>query len=71
MSLPAREKRAIERLGAHRVLFGSDGPGCNPGLELRKIERLNLSQNDLRLVLHDNISSLLERVKHEAPRGPR
>jgi uncharacterized protein len=53
------------------VLFGSDGPGCNPGLELRKIERLNLSQSDLRFVLHDNIASLLERVRHEAPRGPR
>ena len=67
---PHEIKRAIELLGAHRVLFGSDGPGCNPGLELRKIERLNLSQSDLRLVLHDNIASLLERVRHEATRGP-
>jgi len=68
---PHEIKRAIELLGAHRVLFGSDGPGCNPGLELRKIKRLNLSQGDLRLVLHDNIASLLERVRHEATRGPR
>ena len=68
---PHRISEAIERLGAHRVLFGSDGPGCNPALELRKIERLGLPENERRLVLHDNIASLLERVRHEPPRGPR
>ncbi len=68
---PHKIGAAIERLGAHRVLFGSDGPGCNPKLELRKIIRLGLSENEQRLVLHDNIASILERVRHEVPgRGP-
>lgn len=69
---PHKIGEAIERLGAHRVLFGSDGPDCNPKLELREITRLGLSENEQRLVLHDNIASILERVRHEAPgRGPR
>jgi predicted TIM-barrel fold metal-dependent hydrolase len=53
------------------VLFGSDGPGCNPALELKKIRRIGLSENEERLVLHDNIVSILERVRHEVSRkGP-
>jgi predicted TIM-barrel fold metal-dependent hydrolase len=69
---PHRIKEAIQRIGAGRVLFGSDGPGCNPALELKKIRRLGLSENEERLVLHDNIVSILERVRHEAPgKGPR
>jgi predicted TIM-barrel fold metal-dependent hydrolase len=64
---PHKIKEAVERLGAHRVLFGSDGPGCNPKLELQKIMRAGLSKNEQRLVLHDNIMSVLERVKHQVP----
>lgn len=67
---PRRIEEAVERIGAGRVLFGSDGPGCNPRLELRKIKRLGLSENQERLVLHDNVASILERVRHEATRGP-
>lgn len=67
---PRRIEEAVERIGAGRVLFGSDGPGCNPRLELRKIKRLGLSENEERLVLHDNVASILERVRHEATRGP-
>jgi uncharacterized protein len=61
---PNKIKEAIERLGAHRVLFGSDGPGCNPRLELQKIKRLGLSEDEELMVLHDNIASILERVRH-------
>ena len=63
---PDKIKEAIERLGAHRVLFGSDGPGCNHKLELQKIRRIGLSEKEERMVLHDNIASILERVKHTA-----
>ncbi len=66
---PHKIKEAIERLGAHRVLFGSDGPGCNPKLELQKIMRAGLSENEQRLVLHDNIASILERVGYKASGG--
>jgi uncharacterized protein len=64
---PHKIKEAIERLGAHRVLFGSDGPGCNPKLELQKIRRIELSEKKQQLVLHDNIMSILEGVRHTAP----
>lgn len=67
---PDRIREAIHRIGAHRVLFGSDGPGCNPELELRKMTHVGLAERDNRLVLHDNIASLLERVRH-APPGKR
>jgi predicted TIM-barrel fold metal-dependent hydrolase len=62
---PDKIREAIARLGAHRVLFGSDGPGCNPKLELQKIKRIGLSENEEQLVLHDNILSILERVRHK------
>lgn len=69
---PQKIKEAIERLGANRVLFGSDGPGCNPKLELQKVKRIGLSENEEQMVFHDNIASLLERVRHEASgRGAR
>lgn len=69
---PQKIKEAIERLGANRVLFGSDGPGCNPKLELQKVKRIGLSENEEQMVFHDNIALLLERVGHEASgRGAR
>ena len=66
---PAKIKEAIERLGAHRVLFGSDGPGCNPKLELQKVKRIGLSESEESMVFHDNIMTILERVRHEASRS--
>jgi predicted TIM-barrel fold metal-dependent hydrolase len=68
---PDKIKEAIERLGADRVLFGSDGPGCNPKLELQKIKRIWLSEKEERMVLHDNIASILERVRHTTTRRRR
>lgn len=69
---PHRIEEAIQRVGAGRVLFGSDGPGCNPALELKKIRRLGLAEDEERMVLHDNIASILDRVRHQAqPRARR
>ena len=54
------------------VLPGSDGPGCNPRLELQKIRRIELSEKEQQMVLHDNVMSILEGVRHRAPgRRPR
>jgi len=39
---PRLIERAVERLGAERLIFGSDGPGCLPALELAKIRLLGL-----------------------------
>ena len=40
MPYPEHIRTAIERVGPERVLFGSDGPGCNPRLELDKVRSL-------------------------------
>jgi uncharacterized protein len=51
--------QAIQRAGAQKVLFGSDGPYLHPGLELYKIRLLNLPQNQEALVLGENLIRLV------------
>lgn len=53
---------AIQRAGAHKVLFGSDGPWLHPGLELYKIRLLGLPAAKEELVLGGNILRLLRKV---------
>lgn len=50
---------AVERAGAHKVLFGSDGPWLHPGLELHKIRLLNLPADQEALILGGNVRWLL------------
>ena len=54
---------AIERAGASKVLFGSDGPWLYPGLELEKVRGLDLSPNDEALVLGGNFLNLIRGVR--------
>jgi predicted TIM-barrel fold metal-dependent hydrolase len=57
---------AIKRAGAHKILFGSDGPWLHPGLELHKIRLLNLPPKQESLVLGGNLVRLLRNVRAEA-----
>lgn len=59
MPYPDLIATAVDRVGAERVLFGSDGPGCNPALELEKVRRLQLGEVAQRRVLGLNASALL------------
>ena len=59
MPYPEKIGLAIERIGADRVLFGSDGPGCNPMLEVEKIRLLALSRDVEAKVLGGNATRLL------------
>ncbi len=59
MPYPWKIAEAVARLGAQRVLFGSDGPGCNPALEVQKITMLGLDARDERLILGGNAAHLL------------
>jgi predicted TIM-barrel fold metal-dependent hydrolase len=59
MPYPEVIREAVSRIGANRVLFASDGPGCPPDLELIKIEKANLTSSDKDLILSGNISNLL------------
>ena len=60
---PDKIGEAVRRLGAERMIFGSDGPGCNPALEVEKVRLAGLSPEDERRVLAGNILRLLERVR--------
>ncbi len=51
--------QAIDRGGAHKVLFGSDGPWLHPGMELHKIRLLGLSPQAEALVLGENLLRLI------------
>lgn len=62
---PEKIKEAVARVGAEKLLFGSDGPGCNPKLELVKIGGIGLSEKESRLIQEENILRILERVKNK------
>jgi predicted TIM-barrel fold metal-dependent hydrolase len=57
--------QAVQRSGARKILFGSDGPWLHPGVELAKVRALRLSPPDERLVLGDNFLRLIARVRQE------
>lgn len=59
MPYPWKISKAIDRIGAERVLYASDGPGCNPRLEVQKVRMLGLPEEDERLVLGGNAARLL------------
>ncbi|NJM44975.1 MAG: amidohydrolase family protein [Alkalinema sp. RU_4_3] len=55
--------QAIKRAGAHKVLFGTDGPWLHPGLELHKIKLLGLPPQQESLILGGNLLRLLKTAK--------
>jgi uncharacterized protein len=50
---------AVQRAGAKKILFGSDGPWLHPGLELAKIKALGLPPQDEALILGGNLLRLI------------
>jgi uncharacterized protein len=55
--------QAVQRGGAHKVLFGSDGPWLHPGVELHKIRLLGLSPQQEAMILGKNVLRLIQGVK--------
>jgi predicted TIM-barrel fold metal-dependent hydrolase len=55
--------QAVRRAGAHKVLFGSDGPWLHPGVEIHKIKLLGLSPEAKTLVLGHNALRLIRRAR--------
>lgn len=51
---------AVQELGAERVLFGTDTPFGHPEVELKKIEVLNISEEEKRLILGENAQRIIE-----------
>lgn len=50
---------AVERLGAHRVVYGSDAPIRHFGVTMAKVLGARLDQSDKRRILWDNMHALL------------
>jgi uncharacterized protein len=59
MPYPAKIREAVERIGAERVVFGSDGPVSSPALEREKVLIAGLSDERTNLVLGGNARTLL------------
>jgi hypothetical protein len=55
-------EQAVQRAGANKLLFGSDGPWLHPEVELHKVRMLRLPPEDEALVLGGNILRLLSQV---------
>jgi predicted TIM-barrel fold metal-dependent hydrolase len=55
-------EQAMQRAGAQKILFGSDGPWLHPGVELAKVRALELSQVEEQQILSGNLLRLLRRV---------
>jgi uncharacterized protein len=60
---PAKIREAVERLGADRVIYGSDGPVCSPRIEVEKVRLAGLDEEPERRVLGDTAAELLARVR--------
>ena len=54
---------AVARAGAHKVLFGTDGPWLHPAVELAKIRALQLSVDDEQRVVAGNFLRLIREVR--------
>ena len=63
MPYPEKIREAVERIGAERVLYASDGPACSPRIEVEKVKCARLRPEDERLVFADNALRLLEAVQ--------
>lgn len=59
----AEIRHFLEHYGPNKLLFGSDFPFGSPGGELRKIERMPLSDLDFEKVVCSNILGLLNAVE--------
>jgi uncharacterized protein len=53
---------AVQRAGAGKILFGTDGPWLHPGVELSKVYALALSPAERSKVLSENFLRLVSRV---------
>jgi predicted TIM-barrel fold metal-dependent hydrolase len=63
MPYPQLIKEAVERVGASRVLFASDGPGCAPAIEVQKVRMAGLSPEEQEALFCQNIVKVLENVR--------
>lgn len=56
---------AVKRAGAHKILFGTDGPWLNPKVEIAKIYALEISPRERNLILGENFLRLIKSVNYQ------
>ena len=56
---PERVRALIRKHGAERIVFGSDWPMTSPAEEIRSIEALGLTDDELKLVLGGTLAGVL------------
>jgi uncharacterized protein len=56
-------QEAHRKIGATKIVFGSEGPAHHPAVELRKIELLYLSSRDFEDITFRNIARFLPQLK--------
>jgi uncharacterized protein len=61
--------QAVRRAGAHKVIFGSDGPWLHPGVEIEKVRLLGLPRQEEDLILGGNAIRLLTTINTRRPTG--
>lgn len=57
---PSVLQEAVDTLGADKVVYGSDMPPANPHVELKKIEILELTDDQRERILHRNAAEILD-----------
>lgn len=63
MPYPQVIKEAVDRVGASRVLYASDGPGCDPTIEVHKVKLAGLTAQEQEALFYTNIKQILDNVK--------
>jgi len=56
---PDTAVKLIRKIGAERVLFGTDYPMWDPREEVERFDRLDLTPGERALILHENTARLL------------
>lgn len=56
---------AFKRAGAHKIIFGTDGPWLHPAVELKKVMVLTNNKADLQRMLAGNFLRLTENVRNK------
>jgi len=57
---PAREVELFRKHGVDKILFGTDWPWSNPVQERRKLEQLDLTSEELEMILGANAANILD-----------
>lgn len=63
MPYPVKIAEAVERIGASRVLYASDGPACSPRIEVEKVRLAGLQPDAEELVFAGNALRILDGVR--------